>query len=105
MEPEPTPAPAPAATTTPVQPKLAVIQEARFTQNAPGERHVFTNTDTALCIECLFYVCGDWHGAHFNRPLKRSIISGAVIVISFSLAGEGSSCLTEIRSRFSKTFR
>lgn len=41
MEPEPTPAPAPApaATATPVQPKLAVIQEARFTQNAPGEHH------------------------------------------------------------------
>ncbi|XP_076154306.1 forkhead box protein K2 [Alosa pseudoharengus] len=37
MEPEPTPAPTPAAaSTTPVQPKLAVIQEARFTQNAPG---------------------------------------------------------------------
>ncbi|KAL2077977.1 hypothetical protein ACEWY4_025662 [Coilia grayii] len=32
----PTPTPTPAPTTTPVQPKLAVIQEARFTQNAPG---------------------------------------------------------------------
>ncbi|KAG9350288.1 hypothetical protein JZ751_026642 [Albula glossodonta] len=39
MEPEPTPAPAPAPTPVPataVQPKLAVIQEARFAQSAPG---------------------------------------------------------------------
>lgn len=36
MEPEPTPPPAPAQTTT-VQPKLAVIQEARFAQNSPGK--------------------------------------------------------------------
>uniref|UniRef100_A0A8C9XP97 Forkhead box protein K2 n=1 Tax=Sander lucioperca TaxID=283035 RepID=A0A8C9XP97_SANLU len=35
MEPEPTPPPAPAQTTT-AQPKLAVIQEARFAQNSPG---------------------------------------------------------------------
>lgn len=35
MEPEPTPPPAPTQTTT-VQPKLAVIQEARFAQNSPG---------------------------------------------------------------------
>lgn len=35
MEPEATPPPAPAQTTT-VQPKLAVIQEARFAQNSPG---------------------------------------------------------------------
>ncbi|XP_056152920.1 forkhead box protein K2 [Lampris incognitus] len=35
MEPEPTPAPAPIPTTT-VQPKLAVIQEARFAQSSPG---------------------------------------------------------------------
>lgn len=32
MDPDPTPAPAPA-----IQPKLAVIQEACFTQNAPGD--------------------------------------------------------------------
>lgn len=96
MEPEPTPTPAPAATPTSVQPKLAVIQEARFTQNAHGEHHLFTNTDAALCIECLLYVCGDWRGGHLNRPLKWSIISRAVIVISFSLAVEGSSCLAEI---------
>ncbi|XP_034716077.1 forkhead box protein K2 [Etheostoma cragini] len=35
MEPEPTPLPAPTQTTT-AQPKLAVIQEARFVQNSPG---------------------------------------------------------------------
>ncbi|KAI3365384.1 hypothetical protein L3Q82_010469 [Scortum barcoo] len=35
MEPEPAPQPAPTQTTT-VQPKLAVIQEARFAQNSPG---------------------------------------------------------------------
>ncbi|KAF7656152.1 hypothetical protein LDENG_00045260 [Lucifuga dentata] len=35
MEPEPTPPQAPTPTAT-VQPKLAVIQEARFTQNSPG---------------------------------------------------------------------
>nr|XP_020464574.1 forkhead box protein K2-like isoform X1 [Monopterus albus] len=35
IEPEPTPPPAPSQTTT-VQPKLAVIQEARFAQNSPG---------------------------------------------------------------------
>ncbi|KAM9424984.1 forkhead box protein K2 [Pholidichthys leucotaenia] len=35
MEPESTPVPTPAQTTT-VQPKLAVIQEARFAQNSPG---------------------------------------------------------------------
>ncbi|XP_034563688.1 forkhead box protein K2 isoform X2 [Notolabrus celidotus] len=35
MEPEPTPPPAPTQTAT-VQPKLAVIQEARFAQNSPG---------------------------------------------------------------------
>uniref|UniRef100_A0A7N9AUQ0 Forkhead box protein K2 n=1 Tax=Mastacembelus armatus TaxID=205130 RepID=A0A7N9AUQ0_9TELE len=35
MEPEATPPPAPSQTTT-VQPKLAVIQEARFAQNSPG---------------------------------------------------------------------
>lgn len=35
MEPEPTPPPAPTQTST-VQPKLAVIQEARFAQNSPG---------------------------------------------------------------------
>lgn len=36
LEPEATPPPAPTQTTT-VQPKLAVIQEARFAQNSPGE--------------------------------------------------------------------
>lgn len=35
MEAEQTPPPAPPQTTT-VQPKLAVIQEARFAQNSPG---------------------------------------------------------------------
>ncbi|CAI5659745.1 unnamed protein product [Oreochromis niloticus] len=35
MEPEPTPPPAPTQATT-IQPKLAVIQEARFAQNSPG---------------------------------------------------------------------
>lgn len=38
IEPEPTPPPAPAQTTT-AQPKLAVIQEARFAQNSPGKAH------------------------------------------------------------------
>lgn len=36
MEPEPTPPPAPTQATT-IQPKLAVIQEARFAQNSPGK--------------------------------------------------------------------
>ncbi|XP_037545126.1 forkhead box protein K2 [Nematolebias whitei] len=36
VEPDTSSAPAPAPTTTTVQPKLAVIQEARFAQNTPG---------------------------------------------------------------------
>lgn len=38
MDPEPTPASAPAPA---VQPKLAVIQEARFAQNAPGKMIIY----------------------------------------------------------------
>lgn len=46
MEPEP----APASITTSVQPKLAVIQEARFAQNTPGENLFPPNIDAAYCM-------------------------------------------------------
>lgn len=46
LEPEATPPPAPTQTTT-VQPKLAVIQEARFAQNSPGE----TSAESTLSVD------------------------------------------------------
>ena len=43
MEPEASPAPTPPAA---LQPKLAVIQEARFAHSAPGELNRYRQTDT-----------------------------------------------------------
>lgn len=60
MEPEPTPPPAPTQATT-IQPKLAVIQEARFAQNSPGKTlglgfYLFMNHITSSV--CRVITCG-----------------------------------------------
>uniref|UniRef100_A0A4W4G9W4 Forkhead box protein K2 n=1 Tax=Electrophorus electricus TaxID=8005 RepID=A0A4W4G9W4_ELEEL len=62
MESEPVPAPPPAPAAAPVQPKLAVIQEARLAQNTPGTRYqpvlIAVQRPLAQSVKPMAYVAG-----------------------------------------------
>lgn len=77
MDPDPTPAPAPA-----IQPKLAVIQEACFAQNAPGDftGHEIKSRAEIVCAGFLWAVSdlsqSAWliHGTNWSETNGFSII-------------------------------